>query len=180
MSSALEYDETVENEADKEPNLEEQGGSGNKAAADSFKRTGRMTLYVRRFMRRKSAVVGLVMLLVLIFFALFGSKLSKWSYDEPDFTALGSGPTADHWFGTTVGGSDLYAMVVRGLGRSLSIGLLSSIGTTVIAAIVGTAIAYFGGWFEKVGMWLLDMLLVVPSFLLIALIVSAATGGSDW
>lgn len=180
MSSALEYDETVECEAQKGPEREDLGSDDAPAANDSFKRTGRLTLYVRRFMRRKSAVVGLVMLVVLIFFAIFGSKLSKWSYDEPDFTALGSGPTADHWFGTTVGGSDLYAMVVRGLGRSLSIGLLSSIGTTVIAAIVGTAVAYFGGWFEKVGMWVLDMLLVVPSFLLIALIVSSATGGSDW
>lgn len=39
--------------------------------------------------------------------------------------------------------------------------------------------AFFEGWFEKVGMWLLDMLLVVPSFLLIALIVGMAAGGSD-
>ena len=40
--------------------------------------------------------------------------------------------------------------------------------------------AFFEGWFERVGMWLLDMLLVVPSFLLIALIVGMAAGGSDW
>ena len=66
------------------------------------------------------------------------------------------------------------------LGRSLTIGIFSSIGTTIIAALVGTAVAFFEGWFEKVGMWLLDMLLVVPSFLLIALIVGMAAGGSDW
>lgn len=45
---------------------------------------------------------------------------------------------------------------------------------------MGTAVAFFEGWFERVGMWLLDMLLVVPSFLLIALIVGMAAGGSDW
>ena len=75
------------------------------------------------------------------------------------------------------------------LGRSLTIGIFSSIGTTIIAALVGTAVAFFEGWFERVGMWLLDMLLVVPSFLLIArivgraagaLIVGMAPGGSDW
>ena len=32
-------------------------------------------------------------------------------------------------------------------------------------------------WVERVGMWLLDMLLVVPSFLLIALIVGAVCAG---
>ena len=146
----------------------------------NFKRTGKMTLYTRRFFRRPSAVVGLVMLLILVLFALFGSKISKWSYDEPDFSSLATPPSAEHWLGTTPGGSDMYAMVVRGLGRSLSIGIVSSITITVIAALVGTAISYFEGWFEQVGMWLLDMLLIVPSFLLIALIISASSGGSDW
>ena len=116
----------------------------------------------------------------MVLFAIFGSKISKYKYDEPDFTALATPPSADHWLGTTPGGSDMYAMVVRGLGRSLSIGIVSSITITVIAALVGTAISYFEGWFEQVGMWILDMLLIVPSFLLIALIISASTGGSDW
>ncbi|MEE8667365.1 MAG: ABC transporter permease [Bifidobacterium mongoliense] len=145
-----------------------------------FKRTGRMTLYVRRFFRRPSAVVGLVMLVILLFFALVGSHLTKWAYDQPDFTALSDPPSADHWLGTTTGGSDMYALIIRGLGRSLSIGFISSIAITIIAAFIGTAIAYFEGAVEKVGMWLLDMLLVVPSFLLIALIISGSTGGNDW
>ena len=107
----------------------------------NFKRTGKLTLYTRRFFRRPSAVVGLVMLAILILFALFGSKLSKWSYDEPDFASLATPPSAEHWLGTTPGGSDMYAMVVRGLGRSLSIGIVSSITITVIAALIGTAIS---------------------------------------
>lgn len=161
----------------------QESAADKKATANSwgnFKRTGKITLYTRRFFRRPSAVVGLVLLVLLILFALFGSKISKWGYDEPDFTALATPPSAEHWLGTTPGGSDMYAMVVRGLGRSLSIGIVSSISITIIAALVGTAISYFEGWFEQVGMWLLDMLLIVPSFLLIALIVSSATGGNDW
>ena len=163
-------------------NLQESAAD-KKATANScgnFKRTGKITLYTRRFFRRPSAVVGLVLLVFLILLALFGSKISKWGYDEPDFTALATPPSAEHWLGTTPGGSDMYAMVVRGLGRSLSIGIVSSISITIIAALVGTAISYFEGWFEQVGMWVLDMLLIVPSFLLIALIVSSATGGNDW
>lgn len=163
-------------------NLQESAAD-KKATANSwgnFKRTGKITLYTRRFFRRPSAVVGLVLLVFLILLALFGSKISKWGYDEPDFTALATPPSAEHWLGTTPGGSDMYAMVVRGLGRSLSIGIVSSISITIIAAFVGTAISYFEGWFEQVGMWVLDMLLIVPSFLLIALIVSSATGGNDW
>lgn len=161
----------------------QESAADNKAtdgAWGNFKRTGKLTLYTRRFFRRPSAVVGLVMLIILVLFALFGSKISKWNYDEPDFSALAVPPCEEHWLGTTPGGSDMYAMVVRGLGRSLSIGIVSSITVTVIAALVGTAISYFEGWFEQIGMWFLDMLLIVPSFLLIALIISASSGGSDW
>lgn len=145
-----------------------------------LKRTGRMTLYVHRYMRNPGAVFGLVLLIVLTFFSIFGKYLTHWSYSDLDYMALGTPPSAQHWMGTTPGGSDLYAMICRGLGRSLSIGIISSIGNTIIAAIVGTAIAYFRGWFEKVGMWLLDMLLVVPSFLLIAMMVRGASGTSSW
>lgn len=145
-----------------------------------YRRTGRMTLYVRRFLRRPSAVFGVVLLLILLFFAVFGSKFSHWTYEDLDFTALGVAPNSDHWMGTTSGGSDLYAMVIRGLGRSMSIGFLSSILTTIIAAVVGAGIAFFEGWIEKIGMWFLDMLLVVPSFLLIAMIVRSSAGTSGW
>lgn len=145
-----------------------------------LKRTGRITLYTRRFFRSPSAVVGLVIFVILLFFALFGNHLTHWTYEELDFASLGTAPNSDHLMGTTAGGSDLYAMVVRGLGRSMSIGILSSLATTVIAAIIGTAIAFFEGWFEKVGMWILDMLLVVPSFLLIAMIVRSMGGTNGW
>ncbi len=144
------------------------------------RRTGRLALVVRRFLRRPSAVAGVVVLLGLIAFAVLGPHLSPWAHDEPDFLALAQPPSAEHWFGTTTGGSDVFALVARGLGRSLLIGILSSVAITFIAAIIGTAIAFFEGWVERVGMWVLDMLLVVPSFLLIAMITRTAAGTSGW
>ncbi|KFF30715.1 ABC transporter permease [Bifidobacterium bombi] len=165
------YDETTADE----PNE----AAEEKRHAD-YKRTGRMTLYVRRFFRRPSAVLGLVLLVLLVFFAVFGNKFTHWTYQDLDFAALGVPPNSDHLLGTTSGGSDMYAMVVRGLGRSMSIGFLSSILETIIAAIIGTSIAFFGGWFEKVGMWCLDMLMVIPSFLLIAMLVRSSSGTAGW
>lgn len=150
------------------------------AKKTEFKRTSRMALYTRRYFRSPSAVVGLVIFLILVFFAIFGGSFYHWNYTDLDFMALSEPPSPEHWFGTTPGGSDLYAMCVRGLGRSLSIGVISSILTTIIAAVIGTAIAYFEGWFEKIGMWCLDTLMIVPSFLLIAMIVRSSSGTSGW
>lgn len=161
-------------------NSNESAKSEGNSSWANFKRTGRLRLYTRRFFRRPSAVFGLVILVILVFFALFGSLFTKYSYTDTSMSALREPPSADHWLGTTKEGSDMYAMLIRGLGRSLAIGIISSICITIIAAIVGTAIAYFEGWFEHVGMWFLDMLLIVPSFLLISLLIGNASGGSDW
>ena len=151
------------------------------AAGDgTVKRISYAGLIWRRFMRQPSAVVGMVILLVMILIAVFGPYICEFDYTEPDFTALNVPPNARHWFGTDGGGFDLFACVVHGLGRSLVIGITYALLTTVIAAVVGTAIAYFRGVPEKIGMWILDMLMVIPSFLLVAMIVRAASGTQGW
>lgn len=138
------------------------------------------TLIARRFFRQKSAVAGVVLFVLLLLFALFGDKICKWSYDDPDFMALSEPPSAEHWFGTDPGGLDLFALIAHGLGKSMLIGIITSVATMAIAALYGTAIAFFGGWMERVGMWILDMLLVIPSFLLVAMIVRAANAKAGW
>ena len=98
-----------------------------------IKRTSRVSLYVRRYMRRPSAVVGLGLLLALILWAMFGRFATQFNYVNLDFAALSVPPFSEgHIFGTTDGGADVYAMVVHGLGRSLLVAFLSSILTTII------------------------------------------------
>ena len=144
------------------------------------RRVPKATLIMRRFCRNRLAVFGLVVFVLLVLLALLGPFIAQWEYDELDFTALKQPPSASHWLGTDVVGADMFALLVRGLGRSLMIGVIASLGITVIAAFVGTAIAYFEGWREKFGVWIIDMLLVIPTFFLLAIMVKAATGTSGW
>ena len=138
------------------------------------------TLVARRFARNKAAVAGLVIFALLALLALVGPFVARWGYDDLDFGALKQRPSAAHWLGTDIVGADMLALCVRGLGRSLLIGVIASLGITVIAAFVGTAIAYFEGWREKVGIWIVDMLLVIPTFFLLAIMVKGASGTSGW
>lgn len=119
-------------------------------------------------------------LVVLVLMAIFGPMICRFDYTDPDFTSLNVPPNATHWFGTDGGGFDLFACVTHGLGRSLVIGISYALITTVLSAIIGTAIAYARGVPEKIGMWFLDMLLVIPSFLLVAMIVRASSGATGW
>ena len=143
-------------------------------------RVPKRTLIVRRFCRNRPALLGFVIFLLLALLAVAGPFVSPWEYDDPDFSALKQPPSPAHWLGTDAVGADMFALAVRGLGRSLMIGLIASLGITIIAAFVGTALAYFEGWREKVGVWIIDMLLVIPTFFLLAIMVTGASGTHGW
>jgi peptide/nickel transport system permease protein len=136
-------------------------------------------LVLRRFLRRKVAVGGLVMLVFLFLLAFVGPHLTQWSYEEKDFNAFLSEPSATHWFGTTQIGGDVFARTMRGMQKSLIIGLLAAVFSTGLAAVVGACAGYFGGWADRILMWVTDLMLVLPSFLIIA-IVSPAFQGKTW
>jgi peptide/nickel transport system permease protein len=138
----------------------------------------RRRLYLRRFLRNRGAVVGVAVLALLVLFALFGSLLTTYTYTDVDFANLTSPPSSEHLFGTNGAGNDTYAQAVHGLQRSLVIALVVSALTTMIAAFVGAAAAYLGGLAEKTILAVVHFLLVVPSFLILALVSQRAHG--DW
>jgi peptide/nickel transport system permease protein len=141
-----------------------------KAGVDVEGFSSRRTLVFRRFLRSKSAVVSLV-LLVLLFIGCYAlPPLLPYSYTDLDYTALQQPPTTDHWFGTNALGQDLLAQILRGMQKSMLIGVCVAFISTIIAATVGSIAGYFGGWRDRSLMWLVDLLLVVPSFILIAIV----------
>ncbi|MFD0331373.1 ABC transporter permease [Streptacidiphilus monticola] len=135
-------------------------------------------LYLRRFLRNRPALAGTAVFLALVLFSLLGGSFTHWQYTDTDFTALTQPPGAAHWFGTNQGGNDLYAEAVHGLQRSLVIAVSVSVFTLVIAAVVGAGAAYLGGRVEKSVLALIHFLLVVPSFLILALVSHRLAG--DW
>jgi peptide/nickel transport system permease protein len=60
------------------------------------------------------------------------------------------------------------------------IGVCVAFIATVIAATVGTIAGYFGGWRDRTLMWIVDLMLVVPSFLLITIVVQRTKGDIVW
>jgi peptide/nickel transport system permease protein len=73
----------------------------------------------------------------------------------------------------------MFAITMRGMQKSLVIGLIGAVLSTGLAAIVGAFSGYFGGWLNTALMTLVDLLLVLPSFLIIA-IVSGSFRGKTW
>ena len=78
--------------------------------------------------------MGLIIVVVMILFALFGSYLTPYTFDEANTSDRYQGPNSAHWFGTDDLGRDVFARVVDGAG----ITLLVAAGSSVIALMIGT------------------------------------------
>ncbi len=138
-------------------------------ASETGEFVSRRTLVFRRFLRNRLAVASLVILVLLFIGCYAVPPLLPYSHTDLDFYALQSPPSPEHWFGTNAIGQDLLAQVLRGMQKSMLIGLCVAVISTLIAATVGAIAGFFGGWRDRTLMWLVDLLLVVPSFILIAI-----------
>ena len=156
-----------------------QKPDGQEVALDETRIASRWSLVLRRFRRRRLAMAGLVVLVFLFLLAFVGPYLGQWSYTDHDFDAFLQGPSLDHWFGTTQTGGDVYALTLRGMQKSLVIGILVALISTGLAALVGSFAGYMGGWIDRSLMWFVDLMLVLPSFLIIA-ILSPTFRGKTW
>lgn len=143
------------------------------------KRLTRGQLVLRRFLRNKAAVLGVALIVFLVLLSLLGPYVLPFTYDFKDQTAYYQAPDARHWLGTTQSGGDVLALTVRGLGKSLIIGFAVACIQTSMAALIGSSAAYIGGWYEKAWLWVIDLMLVLPSFFVIAIVTTGGPKGPN-
>jgi peptide/nickel transport system permease protein len=155
------------------------GGILEETGFDETAVPGRFRVVGRRFLTHRMAVVGLIGVVLLFLLAFLGPYLTHWDYTDHDFTAFREPPSSEHWFGTTQTGGDVYALTLRGMQKSLIIGILVAVISTGLAAGVGAFAGFIGGWTDRALMWIVDLLLVLPSFLIIA-IASPSFRGKTW
>ncbi len=131
-----------------------------------------------RFIHHKLALIGAFGLILIALAFFVGPMLTDYAVDEYDVLNRRSGPTMDHWFGTDEIGRDLFVRTAQGGQYSLRIGLLAATMATAFGTIMGATAAYFGKAVDALISQLINLLLVVPA--LIVLAVFALKFGSTW
>ncbi|GAB3918176.1 ABC transporter permease [Microlunatus endophyticus] len=135
---------------------------------------------LRAFARRRSALVGLAVLLLIIAFTVITPFLWKYSYSDitVDFSAA---PGWRHPFGTDSIGHDLFAQTLRGIATSLKVATLVALLSTVVGTVVGAVAGYFGRAWDAVLMRVADLIMTIP-VLAITLVLANVLGakGSSW
>lgn len=132
----------------------------------------------RRLSRNVSAVIGIVILLIFFFGAIFANQICPEELvTTQDASIRLQEPSAEHIFGTDAYGRDLFARVLYGSRISLTIGLFTAFFSLVIGGILRAAAAYYGGQIDNIIMRVMDIFSAIPGTLL-ALAIVAALGAS--
>ena len=131
--------------------------------------------FCHKFAKRKTAVVGLVVIVIMAFCAIFAPMIAPYDYTAVDPIHAFQSPSGEHWFGTDVLGRDIFSRMLYGGRYSLSISLCSEGLGFCIAVVIGAIAGYFGGLVENVILRLCDVLQSLPSILL-CIVVSQCLG----
>ncbi len=134
--------------------------------------------FYRQFKKNKSALVGLVIVVILIICGLFAPIIAP--YDpiiqnldnrliSPAWTEAGN---MTHILGTDDFGRDLLSRIIYGARISLMIGVISVGISLVFGLLMGASAGYFGGKTDILIMRVVDMMLSIPAILLAIVIVS--------
>lgn len=128
----------------------------------------------RRFRKNKTAVLGLVILILIVGMAVFADLIVPYSkcIEQVGADRL-QGPSPAHWFGTDEFGRDLFARIVHGSRYSLLIGISTSFLALIFGAVLGATAGYFGGMIDNIIMRIMDVFMCVPPILLSLAVVAA-------
>jgi peptide/nickel transport system permease protein len=129
--------------------------------------------FLKRFIRNRGAVIGLVILLAVIALALIGPTFfpqSPWRMVGRPFMAPF---TMDRFpLGTDMLGRDIAAGLVHGARVSLLIGVVSTIVALLIGVPLGAAAGYAGGFVDDALMRFTEFFQTIPSFALAIVLVA--------
>jgi peptide/nickel transport system permease protein len=145
-------------------------------------------LFWERFRQDKAAVAGGIVIILLIFIAIFGGPIAAHITGHPqnetfndmtDAYGVPKGPNSQFWFGADAAGRDLFVRTMYGARTSLFVGIVASGFAVLIGLVVGLAAGFFGGWTDTLLSRAADVLLAVPQILIAVGIVAACSTTKD-
>lgn len=130
-----------------------------------------------RLRRRRSAMIGLAVILVVVAAALLAPLVSPYDPAAQSWSAVRKPPSLAHPFGTDEVGRDVLARVIYGARASLSAGLVSVAIALAAGIPLGLLAGYLGGIVDILISRLTDAMLACP-FLILAIALAAFLGPS--
>lgn len=131
----------------------------------------------RRLRKNYLAMIGLVIVIIMTFLAIFGPMLTPYDYFSQRLYRANEQPSTEHWLGLDQYGRDLLTRVLYGARISMTVAYVSTLLILLIGVTYGGISGFFGGRVDNIMMRIADTLSGVPSMLyLILLMVTLGPG----
>ena len=115
---------------------------------------------------KKSVIFSIFILGLLIFLALFASFIAPYDPQYVDVSNKLLSPSPQHLLGTDQLGRDVFSRLLYGARYSLFLAVAISVLEVVTGFIVGLVVGWYQGKMEGAFLWLTNVLMAFPSFLL--------------
>lgn len=154
-----------------------------------YKSNSLWRLTLRRLLRRRSSQIGLTILSILVFLAVFAPIVAPYEPDQvlidiedvdkrepPCIHLLGCDPAKpQHIMGIDGNFRDVFSRIIYGTRVSLFIGFVTVGFAVTVGTLIGSVSGFVGGWLDNLLMRIMDVLLAFP-FLLLAIAIVAVLG----
>lgn len=121
---------------------------------------------MRAFFKRKSAVIGAIIVLILVFLAIFGPRLAAHDPAFQDYDHMLEGPSRLYLLGTDHLGRDILGRLLHGARLSLAVAAAGVVAGALIGIPLGLVAGYYGKVLDSAIMRVMDILLAFPGILL--------------
>lgn len=132
---------------------------------------------MRRLLRSKAAIFGLVIIGLMFICALFAPLIATHDYAKQDLPSMLQPPSKAHLFGTDEFGRDIFSRVIYGSRVSIKVGFLA-VGISLLTGLFfGSIAGYYGRLLDSVICALIDIALAFPMTLLAIAIIAVLGPG---
>ena len=138
----------------------------NKSASSSLLKKN-----IRKFLRNRLAVFGLVVVLVMTIACITGAVVGV-DYSTPNLPMMKHAPCAEAIFGTDTIGRDLFARVLYGGCYSIFIGVFCAVMSSIVGAVLGAIAGYFGGKADAIIVRMSELFQAFPQLVLVMMLVA--------
>lgn len=149
-----------------------QATAGTVAAEELPKAQNPTVQFIKKFMRRKTAVAGLAFIIFILILAVIGPSITPYDPNAYDYSAILASPSPTHIWGTDEFGRDVFSRIIAGTQLSLGTALTASVLGTAGGVVLGLIAGFFGGIIDSIIMRICDVMFAFPSILLAIAIVA--------
>ena len=120
-----------------------------------------------RLRRNRPAMIGLVIIILMYFTAVFAPLIAPYEFDQIDLDNVSAGPSLEHLMGTDELGRDVFSRVVWAARSAAFVSItVTALGLT-LGIFFGVLSGYLGGWVDTLIMRLSDVLFAFPGLLFV-------------